>query len=297
MKLLGKRPLPEVTTAEVLPKRPAANFAHAKPVSDEIFKNYANYYSYDKTPLDAVMDAPDGSSPNYIRQRVTFNAAYGSERVVAYLFFPKNAKPPFQTVLHFPGSAALKMKSIDEYPLNIAMFTRSGRAVVWPIYKGTFERPRVDTSTPTLERDYAIMLYKDLARTLDYMETRPEFDHEKVAYFGLSWGAEMAPIVGALEKRIRLFVLEGGGLVQGSLPEIAPVNFAPRDTTPTVIFNGRYDLIFPVETSAKPLLDLLGTPKQKKALILFDGGHVPPLDSKLKKEMLDWLDTYLGPVS
>jgi hypothetical protein len=63
-----------------------------------------------------------------------------------------------------------------------------------------------------------------------------------------------------------------------------------------VIFNGRYDIVYPVETSAKPLLDLLGTPKQKKALILFDGGHVPPLDSKLKKEMLDCLDRYLGPV-
>ena len=106
----------------------------------------------------------------------------------------------------------------------------------------------------------------------------------------------MAPIFGAIETRIKLFVLEAGGLVDRSLPEIAPVNFAPRDKAPTVIFNGRYDLSFPVETSAKPLLDLLGTPKQKKALILFDGGHVPPLDSTLKKQMLECLDTYLGPV-
>lgn len=146
------------------------------------------------------------------------------------------------------------------------------------------------------------MLYKDLARTLDYLETRPEFDRERVAYFGLSWGASMAPIIGALEKRIKLFVLEGGGLVEQGrlveqgLPEASPVNFAPRHKAPTVIFNGRYDITFPVETSAKPLLDHLGTPKQNKALILFDGGHVPPLDNKLKKEMLDCLDTYLGPV-
>jgi formylglycine-generating enzyme required for sulfatase activity/dienelactone hydrolase/predicted Ser/Thr protein kinase len=297
VKLLGNRSLPAATTAEVPTRRPASNFVFPKPVSDDIFKIYASYYSYDKGPLNAVVDAPDDSSPHYIRQRVTFDAAYGGERVVAYLFLPKNTKPPFQTVLIFPGSGAWLLKSIDEYAsINITMFTRSGRAVVWPIYKGTFERPRVDRSTPTLERDYTIMLYKDLARTLDYMETRPEFDRERVAYFGLSWGAWMAPIVGALEKRIKLFVLEGGGLVEGSLPEIAPVNFAPRHKAPTAIFNGRYDLAFPVETSAKPLLDLLGTPKQKKALILFDGGHVPPLDSKLKKEMLDCLDTYLGPV-
>jgi hypothetical protein len=49
-------------------------------------------------------------------------------------------------------------------------------------------------------------------------------------------------------------------------------------------------------TSARPLLNSLGTPKQDKKLVLFDGGHVPPLDSKLMKEMLDWLDRYLGPV-
>jgi hypothetical protein len=35
---------------------------------------------------------------------------------------------------------------------------------------------------------------------------------------------------------------------------------------------------------------------RKKVLILVDGGHVPPLGSKLKKERLDCLDTYLGPV-
>jgi serine/threonine protein kinase/formylglycine-generating enzyme required for sulfatase activity/dienelactone hydrolase len=297
VKLLGNRLLPATTIAEVPPSRPASDFLVAKPVSDNIFKIYASYYSYDKSPLNPVVEAPDVTSPYHIRQRVTFNAAYGSERVPAYLFFPKNAKPPYQTVLIFPGSSAFELKSIDAYAsINIAMFTRSGRAVVFPIYKGTFERTRVDTSTPALERDYTIMLYKDLARTLDYLETRPEFDSGRVAYFGLSWGASIAPIFGALEKRIKLFVLEGGGLEASSLPEMAGVNFAPRHKAPTVIFNGRYDIAFPPETSARPLLNSLGTPKQDKELVLFDGGHVPPLDSKLKKEILDRLDRYLGPV-
>ncbi len=80
------------------------------------------------------------------------------------------------------------------------------------------------------------------------------------------------------------------------LPEIDPVNFAPRHLAPTVILNGRYDTGFPVETSAKPLLELLGTPKKDKALVLFDGGHVPPMDSKLKKVIIDWLDRYFGSV-
>jgi formylglycine-generating enzyme required for sulfatase activity/dienelactone hydrolase/predicted Ser/Thr protein kinase len=297
VKLAGKWPLPPAAIADVPVGGPNVDFIFPKPVSDEVFKIYLGYYSYDKTALDPAVEALDETSSHYVRQRITFKAAYGNERVPVYLFFPKNAKPPFQTVLIFPGSAAQFVNSIDAYAsINVAMFTRSGRAVAFPSYRGTFERTRPDTSTPTLAREYTISLYKDLARTIDYLETRPEFDCGKLAYFGLSWGGELAPIFGALEKRIRVFVLEAGGLVRSELPEIAPVNFAPRLTAPTVIFNGRYDLAFPVEKSAKPLLELLGTPKQDKALVLFDAGHLPPLDSKLQREMLDWLDNYLGPV-
>ena len=297
MKLFDNRPLPEATTADVPKSLPASDFLFNKPVNDTIFKIYASYYAYQKTPLNSLVEKTDSTSPYYVRQKVTFDAAYGGERVIAYVFLPKNSKPPYQSVIAFPGSGALEVNSIDAYSsINIGMFTRSGRALIFPVYKGTFERPRVDTSTPNLERDHQIMLYKDLARTLDYVETRPDMDTHRIGYFGLSWGAVLGPVFGALETRIRLFILEGGGLVQASLPEISPINFAPRHTAPTVIFNGRYDISFPVETSAKPLLRLLGTPQSDKALVLFDGGHVPPLDSKLEKQILDWLDRYLGKV-
>ena len=297
IRLLEDRPLPTATTENVPTPLPDSNFLFTKPVSDSVFKIYANYYAYEKRPLNASMEKSDTSSPFYVRERVTFDAAYGGERVIAHVFLPKNSKPPFQTVIIFPGSGARMVNSVDAYSsINVGMFTRAGRAVIFPVYKGTFERSGVDVSTANLERDYTIKLYQDLARSLDYAETRSDLDRGKVAYFGLSWGVAVAPIFGALEKRIKVFVLEGGGLVQEDLPEIAPVNFAPRHTAPTVIFDGRYDIVFPVDTSAKPLLQRLGTPENEKALVLFDGGHVPPLDSKLEKEILDWLDRYLGKV-
>jgi formylglycine-generating enzyme required for sulfatase activity/dienelactone hydrolase len=250
MELIGNRPLPAASTGEVPVPRPNSDFVFARPVPDEVFKMFSGYYAYDKNALDPLVEAADESSPYYVRQRVTFKAAYGDERVVAYLFFPKNAKPPYQAVIIFPGSGALYLNRIDAYSsINVEMFTRSGRAVVFPVYKGTFERPRVDASTPTLQRDHTIMLFKDLGRTIDYLETRPEFDRGKLAYFGLSWGACIAPIFGALDKRIKLFLLEGGGLIRRPLPEIDEINFAPRHTAPTVIFNGRYDIAFPPETS------------------------------------------------
>jgi hypothetical protein len=59
---------------------------------------------------------------------------------------------------------------------------------------------------------------------------------------------------------------------------------------------GRFDFIFPVEKSQKPLINLLGTPAEHKRHVIFEGaGHVPPRID-LIREVLDWLDRYLGPV-
>jgi eukaryotic-like serine/threonine-protein kinase len=60
--------------------------------------------------------------------------------------------------------------------------------------------------------------------------------------------------------------------------------------------NGRYDYFFPVESSQDPMFRFLGTPAKDKRHTVFESGHVPPNDL-LIKEVLDWLDSYLGPVS
>ena len=51
---------------------------------------------------------------DWTRERVTFAAAYGDERVIAYLFLPKTAAPPFQAVLYWPGGYAYEARSSDE---------------------------------------------------------------------------------------------------------------------------------------------------------------------------------------
>jgi hypothetical protein len=57
-----------------------------------------------------------------------------------------------------------------------------------------------------------------------------------------------------------------------------------------------YDYIFPVETSQKPMFNLLGTRDEDKRHIIFEAGHWPLPRSQSIKEGLDWLDRYLGPV-
>jgi hypothetical protein len=61
------------------------------------------------------------------------------------------------------------------------------------------------------------------------------------------------------------------------------------------MINGRYDFFFPLETSQRPLYELLGTPAEHKRWVVYDGGHSVPR-TQLIEESLAWLDRYLGPV-
>ena len=54
------------------------------------------------------------------------------------------------------------------------------------------------------------------------------------------------------------------------------LNFAPRVKIPVLMINGRYDHIYPVESSQKPFFKLLGTPEKDKVYLVFDGGHTTP---------------------
>ena len=60
-----------------------------------------------------------------------------------YLFLPKKASPPFQAVVHFPGAAALyehSSENLQGFIEDFAFIIKSGRAVIFPAYKGTFDR-------------------------------------------------------------------------------------------------------------------------------------------------------------
>lgn len=298
IRLAGEEPN---ATALQKPLEPAyRDFYAEKPVSDEIFAQYLHLFAYDKTHLDALVDETR-REPDYVRERVTFNAAYGSERMSAYLFLPTSGKPPYQVIINFPGSSAISQhssKTID--PGRIDFLLKSGRAVVWPIFKGTYERGdglRSDTpNETTFFKDHVVMWGKDLSRTIDYLATRNDIDSSRIAYYGFSWGGAMGAIMPAVEKRIRANVLYVAGFTfQKALPEADQINYITRVRQPTLMLNGELDFYFPKETAQKPFYDLLGTPAAHKKRLLFPGGHSVPREDMIR-ESLDWLDRYLGPV-
>jgi pimeloyl-ACP methyl ester carboxylesterase len=87
-------------------------------------------------------------------------------------------------------------------------------------------------------------------------------------------------------------------MMQDVQPVADPLNFLPRVTIPTFMFNGRSDSFFPVETSIQPFFNYLGTPDADKKLTITDSNHFVAAysNNQLISEALDWLDKYLGAV-
>ncbi|MDA2925766.1 protein kinase [Acidobacteria bacterium AH-259-G07] len=284
--------------------RATRDYSKEEPVSDEIFQVYKSQYSYDPTPLEAIVESVEDSSQYWRQEKVTFNAAYGNERLIAYLFIPRNVDSPYQTVIYFPGSSAILQRSSEALRMRIIDFiVKSGRAVMYPIYKGTYERNHgIKDSFPNPTRSYAdfvLQLVNDVRRSVDYLMAREDIDADNIVYYGFSWGGRLGSIVLALEDRFKVGVLLDGGFPYlRARPEVSEINFAPHVDVPVLMLNGAHDAIFPVERNQEPMFKLLGTPEEHKEHILYETGHVvfTTRKNQAMAKILTWLDRYVGPV-
>jgi dienelactone hydrolase len=280
--------------------RPFRDFFAERPASDAEFAVFRRLYAYDRQPLDARVEAVD-TTEDWVRERVSFAAAYPGERVTAYVFLPRTGTPPYQTVVFFPGSFSLFHRSFAEANQSIWDYVvKSGRAFVHPIYWGTYERDRaVPTDQPDTSaayRDRVSNWVRDFRRSVDYVESRPDLDTARIGFLGYSWGGRLGPLLVALEPRVKAAVLYVAGFkLQRSLPEADPFNYAPRVRIPVLMMNGRYDFFFPLETSQIPLYRLLGSAPDRKRHVVSEGSHFVPR-ATLVPEVIDWLDRWLGPV-
>jgi dienelactone hydrolase len=289
-----------------------------RPVSDEVFRIYREQFSYDPVDLAPVIEAK-AEGRDWIREKVSFRAAYGDEKILGQLFLPRTSRPPYQTVLFFPGASALSAGSIDhleesaQFEYAVSFLIRTGRAVFVPVMKGTWDRqdgvppqlallrsipPRGGIEATHECSQYQIMLVKDVRRSLDYLQSRTDIDGSRQAFLGFSWGGREANLVLAVEARFKAAIVVAGGMRPfcRPRPEVNDINFTPRITLPVLMLHGRYDMTCPLETDARPMYDLLGTPKADKVLKVYDTDH--RVDRKdLIRESLKWLDKYLGPVT
>ena len=293
-------PLPEELTRSI--KTMDRDFSKEKPASDEVFRVYQTMYSYDKTPLNAQVEGVVQDTADWREEKITFDAAYHKERLPAYLFLPKKVRPPFQTVVFFPSARVLDIPSSQTLG-DIKYFdyiVQSGRAVLYPIYQGTYER-RIKLVLPgtSHELEYLTQRFKDLGRSVDYLETRTDIDKNKLAYLGVSMGsAEGVIFTALLQDRLKAVVFLDGGFFLYQPPMGGDqADFAPRLKKPVLMVNGRYDYVFSLGRAQTPLFQMLGSPTDDKRHVVLDTPHdVTDRRAELIQNVLAWLDKYLGRV-
>ena len=299
------RALPGASDAAALTQplsRAFRDYVHEQPVDDRTFAQFARQFGYDHTPLDARIDKVVDTD-DWKLEVVYVNAGYNGERLPIYVFLPLHGTPPYQPIVLFPGSDGFFESHFDPHWIedyrDYTFIMKSGRALVLPIYKSTFERQdSLHSPVPddtVAYKDHVVMWAKDISRTIDYLETRKDMRADRAAYLGVSWGGFLGAIMPAVEKRIRVVVLNVAGMrMEQALPEADQVNYLPRVTQPVLILNGEYDNYHPLETAQKPFYRLLGTPPVDKKMIVYPSGHLVPR-VEFMKETLAWLDEYPGP--
>jgi formylglycine-generating enzyme required for sulfatase activity/pimeloyl-ACP methyl ester carboxylesterase len=286
------------------------DYRNAVAVSDEVFEIYRSQMKYVPSPLDARVEEVYDASEDWTMEHVTLDAGSGDERFSVYLYLPKSSQPPYRPLVYFTGLGPFQTRRtrptrdimVAASSYVVTSIVRSGRAVAFPIWKGSYDRwdgflsLAGEEYTRTFRARMADWV-SELGRTIDYLETRDDIQSDRVGYVGTSFGSSTPLALLSLEDRLSAALLYLPGYTYRELPpEADAANYVPRVTIPVLMIGGRYDYVLPVETSAQPLFDQLGTPAEHKRYILYDMGHGPLPRGQFLRDVLPWLDEYLGPV-
>lgn len=270
-------------------------------MSDDEFAGFVAAFRYPSYPLDGRIEL-DTDNPYGRTRKISLNTGSGAERFEVYVFLPEGIDPPYQGVAYMGGADgfnwSLDMADIIPWHLDqvLSMVLRSGRAVAWPVYYGSYSRYDGLRAMPPEEQTLAWneryrRWPRELNATLDYLIGNGVFT-EAVAWLGLSFGGQQMHSTLYLEPRLKAAILLSGGNL---LYRRASAAFVPRLTIPTLMLSGRYDYQM-TNARAETYFNTLATPPEHKRLVYFESGHWPLPRNQTIREITDWLDRYLGPV-
>ena len=265
------------------------------------FQALLAHYRFDPQPLEP-RTLQTVETHDWTRYKISY-VALESDTALGYLYIPKQATAPYQTIVYLSSTAAfVGLRTVpEEVEWAIGPNIRAGRAVFAIVFKGTAERAFgagwEPPPPPSVRfRDLMVLHGTEMRRAVDYLETRDDIDTRRLAYVGLSWGAGSRLPLAAIDDRFRAIVLIGAGIderLQPTLPAASNINFAPYIRPPKLLLNGDMDEEHPWQTRGLPLWNLLREPKQ---LVLIPGaGHVPALEYRVPA-VNKFLDQTLGPV-
>jgi eukaryotic-like serine/threonine-protein kinase len=271
------------------------------PVDDSKMKSILKLFDYEKKPLNPDIIFTE-KNKSWVKEKVALDSPFG-DKIMGYLFLPKNSEKPFQCILWNPHSGVYRYGYSADWAAE-KLFTENikyGRALFVIIPKGTSERKwefgdeRTDKSS-NLFQDRVIRWVIEQRIVLDYLDSRSDIDSSRIAYITTANDYD-GFIVPGVDNRFKCNIIIANGIYgedQKMLSEeINPVNFLQRYKAPTYVMNGKYDEAVYFSTSVMPAYNLLPKPKKLETL---NTTHVPPLAMRVPL-INKWLDESLGKVN
>jgi dienelactone hydrolase len=282
-------------------------------VSANVYAEYEEMFRYSVGTIDADSAEliTETEEDDWIRRKILIPTDNPADPMPVLVFTPKEYSEPLQPVVFFPPGAGntngIPSDSINIARYNIDFIVKSGRALVWPVLIGTYERSR-----PRLDRDSGSFMRRwhranrsrrnETGRLLDYLQSDPDFAGDKIALLAASFGATfITPHILATEPRFKSAVLMSASLA-GVNPEkvpdhVNPNTYWPNVRAPILVLNGRYDIMLPYGPNSDALISLIGTSDNDKNSIHYESSHWPLPAHRVRNDTLAWFDRYLGPPS
>ena len=278
------------------------SFYEIEDVSDEVFNVYKSQFDYNSQPLNSktlnIENFQDGYSSQIFEMETTYES---DEKLFGYVVFSNRFKDKYDPIIIYPNASSIGSNTDTNLPnqlLNVFKYLiDEGYAIIHPVYHNTYSREKThNTWWPNDSEKYKntiIKIGQDYKRSLDYIESRNDFNFENLSYFGYSWGSTTSNYLLAIDDRIKAAVLCVGGLMmQKSKKEVEAHYYVRRIKTPILHIVGKEDGIFGFEESYKPWKELIGTAKDKLKLIELDNvGHGLPWDT-IRKHHSNWIKAH-----
>lgn len=288
-----------VAAAAADPQKPADQWL-AKPVDEKTFKSYLDFFAYERQAPFATRITKSEDHQGLRREWLSFESTRG-QRVTAIMTEqvggPAGKKPAI-ILLH--GGVATGKEGTTRF---VDLFARAGWSVL-AIDMPHFGERASGLLTAFSEQEKHEKLYnepstylswitqvtKDVRRSYDLLVNERGADPKRIALIGISRGAIVASIAGAVEKRFAGVALVFGGhfdaMETGHLPAACPANYisriAPR---PLFMINGTQDSDMIRQSSVEPLFKVAKHPKK---IIWTDGGHMF-MTEEHRGAMIQWL--------
>ncbi len=170
-----------------------------------------------RNPLDSKIEQ-SWKRRDVTLERVSFQGRYGT-RIPALIAYSDLARArPLPVLLCMPGSPNVKEDLLERVDV---LYSWADQGFFTISIDRPYHGDREGDLSQALQEKGLLKVWGesiyDLMRALDYVETRPEADAERIGMLGLSMGGVEALLLGALDERINVFVSVDGHLAWGDI--------------------------------------------------------------------------------